>query len=167
MSLYAILALMIIAAVAQTSVAPAFTFLGARPDFVLVVVVTWAVLRGVEEGIIWALVGGIALDLLSGSPFGVFTVSLVIVGFLTSLGEMNVFRANALLPGFAIVVATIVYNVLILVILQLMGRPVTWNVELIRLIAATVVLNLICLTLLYGPMRWLHRRTGREELPIG
>jgi rod shape-determining protein MreD len=167
MNLYATVALLAGVAILQTAVAPAFTFFGTRPDFMLVVVVGWGVLRGVEEGLIWGAIGGMALDLLSGSPFGVFTFSLILVSFLTGLGEINVFRANILLPGMAIVVATVIYNLLVLVMLQIMGRPVTWNPDLIRVIAPAAVLNVICLTILYGPLRWLHRRTGREELPIG
>jgi rod shape-determining protein MreD len=164
MNLYATVGLLASVAVVQTAVAPAFTFLGVQPDFMLVVVVGWGVLRGVEEGLIWGAIGGMALDLLSGSPFGVFTFSLVLVSFLTGLGEINVFRANILLPGVTVVVATVIYNLLILAMLQLMGRPVTWDPGLVRLIAPATVLNVICLTVVYSPLRWLHRRTGREEL---
>jgi rod shape-determining protein MreD len=167
MNLYATVVLLAIVAVVQTAVAPAFTFFGTRPDLMLVVVVGWGVLRGVEEGLIWGAIGGMVLDLLSGSPFGVFTFSLILVSFITGLGEINVFRANILLPGATVAVATMIYNLLVLAMLQLMGRPVTWTLGLIRLIAPAVVLNLICLAILYGPLRWLHRRTGREELPIG
>jgi rod shape-determining protein MreD len=164
MNLYATVGLLASVAVVQTAVAPALTFFGVQPDFMLVVVVGWGVLRGVEESLIWGAIGGMALDLLSGSPFGVFTFSLVLVSFLTGLGEINVFRANILLPGATVVVATVIYNGLILAMLQLMGRPVTWDPGLVRLIAPAVVLNVICLTVVYGPLRWLHRRTGREEL---
>jgi rod shape-determining protein MreD len=167
MNFYITAILLTSVAIIQTAVTPGLMMFGLRFDLMLVVVVYWGLLRGVKEGLIWGAFGGMALDLLSGSPFGVFTVSLIIVSLLTSLGETTIFRANILLPIMMIVVATVVYHLVVLAMLQFMGWPVTWSFDLARLIAPAVVLNLICLAILYRPLRWLHQRTGYKELPLG
>ena len=79
---------------------------GASPNLVLLLTVSWVLLRGRGEGILIGLVGGLMLDAFSGAPFGLATGSLVIVTYLTGLGEINVFRTAKFLPYAAIMVAT-------------------------------------------------------------
>jgi len=131
---------------------------------VLLAVVSWNLLRGAEEGVVWGLIGGILLDLLSGAPFGVSTIAMALVSFLTGMGEMNVFRTNIALPLATIFFATIAYNLIFLILLQAMGWPIAWIDGLIRVILPTALLNTLLMPFVYRPMRWLHHRTGREEI---
>lgn len=70
----------IVAAVVETSVAPEMTIAGAQVDLVLTLAVLAAVLIGVEDGLAWAFVGGLMLDLLvPARPMGTTTLSLLLV----------------------------------------------------------------------------------------
>ena len=70
-NVYLLIALVVAAAVIHVTWLPR---LPVRPDLMLVLVVAWSLLRGVEEGLLWAFIGGVLLDLLSVGPFGGFTV---------------------------------------------------------------------------------------------
>ena len=49
----------------------------AQPDLTLLVVGAWSLRRGVEEGAVWAVVGGIVLDLMSAGPFSALVFGLL------------------------------------------------------------------------------------------
>lgn len=44
---------------------------GAAPHLVLILGVVWTVAAGVESGLVWAVAGGLALDVLAQRPLGI------------------------------------------------------------------------------------------------
>lgn len=160
------LAVFLLAGIAllQTTLAPQLSFLGGTPQFMLLTVVSWSLLRGGREGVVWGFIGGVMLDLLSGAPFGVMTLPLLLMGFLSGLGEFNVFRANFLLPGLVIVVTTLAYHALVLVLFQVLGQPVAWESAVRHVMLPAVLLNVLVLPLIYLPLRGLHRLTAQPQM---
>jgi rod shape-determining protein MreD len=71
MSPYWMFAFLFVLSLLQSTVLPRITVLGVHPDLLLMVVTSWSLLRGSEEGMLWALIGGLGMDLLSGAQFGV------------------------------------------------------------------------------------------------
>lgn len=137
---------------------------GVKPDLLLLVVVSWNLLRGSGQGILWSVVGGLSLDLLWGGPFGFCTIALVSVGFLTGLGETNVFRVSLVLPLVVAALATVCYDVILLFGLRLVGRPVIWADALSRVVGPSILVNVAVMPIVFGAMRWMHRFTGPEEI---
>lgn len=164
MNPYATIGLLASVALLQVTLVPHLSIGGVKPDLMLMAVVSWSLLRGAGEGIAWGAIGGLVLDLLSGGPFGIFTLSLILVGFLTSVGEINIFRANVLLPGATIIFATLIYHLALLLLLQILGWPITWGIHLLRLLLPAILWNTLLMPLVYIFLRWLHRATGREEM---
>jgi len=90
---------------------------GALANIVLLVVVDWGILRGLDEGVIWAFIGGLLLDIFSGYPLGTSTVALVVVAALISMGETTFMRTHALLPPVTVFLATLLYYAVVVFIL--------------------------------------------------
>jgi rod shape-determining protein MreD len=151
-------------ALLQSTVLPRITVLGIHPDVMLMVVTSWSLLRGSEEGMLWALIGGLTLDLLSAAPFGVCTLPLLLVSFLCGLSQRGVFRFDFLIPILVIPVATLVYGGTTLILLKLLGWPVTWEEALQRVILPSILVNTLGMPIVYVVMRLLHRRTLHERM---
>jgi rod shape-determining protein MreD len=151
-------------ALIQTSIGPFFTILGVRADLVLVAVIGWTILRGPGEGLVWAIVGGAALDLLSGGPFGVATIALIITSLLASLGYGRVFGARLVIPLAITFPLSLVYYVVYAVLLSVLNRPVDWLLALSDVILPASLLNIAAMFLVFPLLRLLHRKTGREEI---
>lgn len=151
-------------ALLQTTLAPHLSFSGAKPQFVFLAVISWSLLRGGREGIVWAFIGGVMLDLLSGAPFGAMTLPLLLVGYLSGLGEINVFRPNSLLPGVVGLLATLLYNVMVLTLLQILGQPVAWDLAFLHVILPAMLLNALVLPLIYFPLRRVHRMYSQPQM---
>ena len=113
--------LLLAAALVQSIVGETLPLLRSRPDFPLVLVVAWAVLRGSNEGAVVGFVGGLLLDTVSATPFGLNGALLGIAGYATGLPEANVYRGN--FPFFlgTAVLVTLLYHTLTLLALQAFG----------------------------------------------
>lgn len=163
-SLYLSFPILIAAALIQTVLLSRVDIGGARPDLMLLVVLVWAFVHSIEHGAIWALVGGIALDLLSGGPLGAVMLALVAVASLAGqswgLGiGSQVMRLLLLSP-----IAVAAYHLVLLVILLWAGRTVDWEYSLLRVAFPSVVLNVALAPLVLRPLVWLEQRTRRVGL---
>ncbi|OGO06644.1 MAG: rod shape-determining protein MreD [Chloroflexi bacterium RBG_13_56_8] len=142
----------------QSTIASHVRLFGICPNLVLILTISWVLLRGAGEGLLAALVGGLMLDVFSGTPFGLATISLFVASYLAGLGETNVFRTARLLPYVAIALATLVYNGLFLLLAQLMGRVVLWGPSLYRILLPAMIVNLLGMPVIYGLCAWVLKR---------
>jgi rod shape-determining protein MreD len=158
------MALLLGLAVVQSSLGPFLSVAGVHPDLVLVAVLGWTILRGSEEGLLWAVLGGLILDVWSGGPFGVATLSLVLAGRLALLGYGRVFGGYLVLPLALAFPLSLVYYLSYTLLLNLLDRPVAWLPALSYVILPASLINIAATFLLLPFLRLLHRRTGREEI---
>jgi rod shape-determining protein MreD len=149
--------LLIVAALLQSVVGTNLPLVGGRPDFVLVVVLAWAMLRGSIEGAIVGFLGGLLLDSVAYTPFGVQTALLGLTGYLTGLPEVGVYRGN--LPYFfgIAALATLAYHTLLFLMLQARGLGMPPLLETYAIALPAAIMN----ALLLAPTFWLCRRLLR------
>ena len=110
----------------------------------------------------WALIGGLALDILSSARMGVNTLPLLLISFLAGLWQRGIVRLDILVPLLAIPVATLVYQGAMVALLKLFGWPATWQASLRVAILPTILVNTLLMPVVYVLMRWVHRRTQNE-----
>jgi rod shape-determining protein MreD len=158
--------LLVLLAVLQSTVVPRIQIFGVHPDLMLVVVVSWSLLRGSEEGMLWALVGGLALDLLSGAQIGVSTLPLLIVGFLAGLWQRGVFRLDLAIPILVVPLATLIQQCAMVALLKMLGWPALWNATFRYAILPSVWVNTLTAPLVYVLIRWIHRHTRDEGIAM-
>lgn len=168
MTIYLVILLLLVVAVLQASIVSHLSIWGVFADLPLLVVTSWSLLRGAREGIVWGFVGGVAVDLLSGAPFGAATLSMMLVGFLAGLGKTSVFRAHVVFSALAMFLATVVYDLVFLFILWISGTqsagPAIWAGSLVRIILPSAVLNAVLMPLIFGVMGMLNNRFIQEEM---
>jgi rod shape-determining protein MreD len=156
--------LLIATGLTQTSVMPQLSLWGLTPDLLLLVVVSWGLLRGLEEVVPLALAGGLLLDLLSGGPFGVATVSLTVATTVTSLSQLRIPRESAWLPLFGAGLGTVLYDGLYWTILRLTGRDIPWSLALLQVVLPSLAWNCLLMYVVYGWLRRLHRRAALRQV---
>jgi rod shape-determining protein MreD len=156
--------LLIIIGLVQAAFLPHLAVAGHRLDLMLAVVVAWSILRGARQGLIWALAGGLVLDVLSGAPFGVFSAALAGASVVASSGAASFFRSHGLLPIGAIMFASIAYYAICLGLLQLTGRPMLTPETITRVVLPQFALNVGLMLIVFPAVRWLHRATAIREI---
>ena len=96
----------VVAALLETSVLPELTVAGAKPDLVFILALLATLMIGFEDGLAWAFVGGLMLDLLTPSrQLGATSLTLL---FVVGAGSI----AGRLLPARRIPVAVLAVFVL-------------------------------------------------------
>jgi rod shape-determining protein MreD len=163
-NIYASILFLISIALIQSTVMPHLTLWGVKPDLMLLVVISWSLLRGTREGIVWGFIGGFCLDLFSGAPLGLSALALLIVSFFSGFGEATVFRTHVILPLATVFFASLTYDLIFLLVFKMLGWSVAWLDSFIRIVLPASLLNVLLTPLVYPTMRWLHRKTGRKEM---
>jgi len=124
---------------------PSLPLVRGRPDSVLVVVLAWAMLRGSGEGAFVGFLGGILLDSVTYTPFGINSALFGLLGYFFGLPEVNVYRGN--LPYFVgtAAIATLAYHTLYFLILQALGTSLPPILETYAIAIPAALLNALLL----------------------
>lgn len=105
---------LIAAAGLQGNLPPAVSILGAKPDVVLVVLVSYSLAASPEFGAFLGFVAGLLHGSLVGFSLGSFIVTRTITGFLASFVTTRLFSENPLVPVLSAVWLTTVCEALFL-----------------------------------------------------
>lgn len=155
------LPVMIVLAAIQASVVPQIRLLGGGPELVFLMVLAWSINADLEEGVVWAFIGGIAYDLLSAAPTGATTLGLLVVVFAVSGLGRQVFRIGFFLLIGLVLAGTLVQQLVFVGVLLFAGRTISIPFDLAYVIAPTMFYNL----LLIWPTYWFARRLQRRFAP--
>ncbi len=141
---------------------PHFTVGGLKVELVLLLVTSWSMLRGFEESIVWAVIGGLGLDLFSAAPFGVMMLALAVTSFVLGQIGTSLLRTNPLLPIVAAPIATVVFNVMVAATLEGFGWQIRWTQVFTEIILPLGLLNTIAMVPVYGFLYGIHSRIQPE-----
>lgn len=140
----------------QIALAP--TFWRFRVDWVLIAVVSWTLLRGLQPGLRWAFYGGIALDLLGVQPVGSHLLALILCVFAVVIVTEPLDRDQPLLVMASVLGASVIYGVVLAAILFFVGVRLPWHLLPFVDIVPTAIINTIAAIPTYLLFRRLHRR---------
>lgn len=103
--------LLFVAALLQSTLLVRMEVGNVKPDLVLILVIIGTLIYGARNGVVWAFVGGLALDLLSGGPFGSSSLALIAAAIVAGPGHRTLSRFNAFVPLVAAALGTLAYGV--------------------------------------------------------
>jgi rod shape-determining protein MreD len=118
-SIYLSIPIMLVLAVIQATILPKFSILGFVPLLVLLVAVSWGLLHTLEEGVVWAFVGGFFIDLFSIGPLGVTSLASMAAVTAVMLIKRNFPESRVILPILLSFLATLVFWFIYLLVLRL------------------------------------------------
>jgi rod shape-determining protein MreD len=133
--------LLALLAVLQSATISYIHLLDGRPDLILLAVVSWGLVGRHNEAMVWGMVGGFFLDLLSGLPVGSNALILILVAFLVSLMEGRFWEAHLLMPLGVTLLASLLFHGLSLATLLLSGRGLDMTFTLTRVVLPSTFLN--------------------------
>jgi len=154
-----IAASVLVATLLQAGLAPHLAIGGAVPNFLLLVVVTIALVSGPNAGASVGFICGLIFDLLGGGPVGPMTLVLSVVGFLTGALQANLFAEGWLLPLSVFGISALFTEVSYWIVLRLVGAGGAFFPALLAVMLPTAVYNTFLALLVYP---WLARFLRRE-----
>lgn len=164
---YAMIPLILAGSLFQTTAAARFKVLGVKPDVVLLLLVIGALVYGSRPGLLWAFIGGLALDVFSGGPMGSSSLALMAATFMAGYGHRTLSRYNVLVPIGATAVATLVYSIAYLAILTVLqylnvaDHQISWLPTLQNVVVPAVLYNTV---LMLAFLPFLNRIPESQDL---
>jgi rod shape-determining protein MreD len=113
-----------VAALIETTIVPYVEVGQAHPHPVLVFGAIWTVALGIEGGLTWAFVGGIALDVLADRPLGSSAFALLVATGIAAGLARAMSHLRPIAPIVAVLVASAMNSVLLLALFSALRDPI-------------------------------------------
>ncbi len=166
MNPYVMLPLLTAVALIQSTILSRIGALGAPPNLMLLVVLVWTVLRGVDEGLLWAFLGGLMLDLLSGGPLAHIALGLLAATFVAGRSVAEQVGSQAVRLVILTLLGAMAYHLVLLIILNWSGHEIDWAFALVQVAGPSVLVNAALAPLVLPPLRWLEQATAEEGMVL-
>jgi rod shape-determining protein MreD len=160
MSLYFTIPFLALVAIFQSIAAPQIRVVGGYPDLMLLSVMAWELVQARGDGYVWAFVGGTALDLISGGPFGASILGLLAVAFVADRVGGGLFRDQVALPLASSFLGTFAFHGVYLVVLRVFGWPIDPLEAIFRVVLPTALINMLISPIVFRLMVALYRRAA-------
>jgi rod shape-determining protein MreD len=160
-----IAALLLATVLVQVTWAPRITVAGAFPNLALIAVIAITWTTGVRQGMAWACLTGLMLDLTADGPLGPHALALLAGAYLTGFWVRNLDRESVLHPVVAAAASTAVYSALLVLADDMLGLPVPPLGVAIQLVVAASVYNAALTPIGLAVARKLHSPVTRRPEP--
>lgn len=151
---------LIAAVVLQMGLAPQIAVFGVVPNFIFLVVVTLALVKGPVAGGISGFIGGLLFDLLGTAVVGPYALVLTLVGYIAGMLTASLFAEGWLLPVTVVAVASLITEVTYGVVLAVLGAGTPFWPTFVAIMLPSAVYHTILVVLTYP---WLARLLRPEQ----
>jgi rod shape-determining protein MreD len=158
--------LLALLAILQSTLFADFGFYEGRPDLVLLAVAGWALAGEGQQAMVWGLIGGFFLDMLSALPVGTSSIALILVAYLVSLYARRIWEVNLIMPLGVTLIASIFFHSALLLALLLLGRQVNLAYAYVRVILPSTFINLLFTLPVSQGLAGLQRRLNPPEVEV-
>jgi len=157
------LLLAVLIGILHAAVAPIVVVGNVHPNLMVVAVVLVTVLNGFAPGVALAFIGGLTANLLIRDPLGSLPLELLLVAALVAGGERLFGRLSWAYPLTAVALASILVEVMSLLVLQLVDEPLGGGWPADRIVAAALLNTAIAAIVILPTRLLMARATGGEK----
>jgi len=158
-SFYVAIPLMAVLAILQAAVLSRFPFIGVVAQPALLAALAWGLLQGPWEGMVWAFIGGLFLDLFSLGPVGVTSLALMAAIPVLVRARQSVPEGSVLVTALLLLLGFAIYFLVYLVVLRVTGFAFNW--QTLSNLPPTLLFHAV----LGLPIFWLLRYLKRVLYP--
>jgi rod shape-determining protein MreD len=137
----------------QTTVFADVRLLGARPELMFLLTISFAILEGPASGAVTGFAGGMAQDFLLDQPKGITALTLTLLGYTVGLLRQYIVSPSPVLPILLVAGGTFVGELFYGLVAFLLGQLDVTTLYLFRVAALSAVYNAILTPLVYPVLR--------------
>ena len=135
-------------------------------DLVLVIVLSWNLAYPESESLLWALLGGLMLDSLSGAHMGINIISLTLASLIANLAGSRVWSTHIILRISVGIIGTIIYYLVYILLLTITGWTTDWANLPIDNLVRSIIINVFIIILIVPTARWLAEKLTKRSIDI-
>ena len=137
----------------QTTVFADVRLLGARPELMFLLTISFAILEGPASGAVTGFAGGMAQEFLLDQPKGITALTLTLLGYTVGLLRQYIVSPSPVLPVLLVAGGTFVGELFYGLVAFLLGQLDVTTLYLFRVAALSAVYNAILTPLVYPVLR--------------
>ncbi len=157
-------AIAILLALLQASSVEEFKVLGVTPNLLLVLLVSWLVVRGLDDVLPMIAVAGVTIGFVGLQTPGLVLLALLPIAGLGILRELHVIHSDILLVLAFVLAATVAYELIIVASLMLTGGGLDLLTALRSAVVPAAIVNLALAPPVYVVMRLAKPSDRRNRL---
>lgn len=151
-------------ALMQASSVEEFKVLGVTPNLLLVLLVSWLVVRGLDDVLPMIAVAGVTIGFVGLQTPGLVLLALLPIAGLGVLRELHVIHSDILLVLAFVLAATVAYELIIVASLVLTGGGLDLLAALRSAVVPAAIVNLALTPPVYVVMRLAKPSDRRNRL---
>lgn len=140
---------------------------GVIPNTMVIIIVSYALLRGSTEGAIVGIAAGLIYDMLYGQSIGYYALLGMGVGYFCGMSFHSFYRENYILPLLLSIAATFLYENAVYITGFFFSGQLNYLNYLLSIIfprtVYTAVFSLIIYRLLFGVNDWIESKEKRNR----
>lgn len=146
-----------VAAVLQSVALPYIAVDGVKVDLVLLLVVAQSIRRGIEQGVVWAFIGGAFVDVLSVGPFGVSVLAYGLAAVVAGSFGPFLRQISAFLPLVVTPLTSIIATLCAAFVMAILGWPVVWPSTVALVVLPAAILDSVAMLVVYPTVSVVDR----------
>jgi cell shape-determining protein MreD len=151
-------------ALLQASSVEQFKIVGVAPNLMLVLLVAWLVVRGLDDVLPMIAVAGITLGLVGLQTPGLVLLGLLPIAGLGLLRELHVIHSDALLTLALVLAASLAYETIMLLHVMATGGVLDLTTAFTRAVLPAAIVNVMLTPPIYLVMRFAKPNATRRRL---
>ena len=152
-------------AVFQAASVEQFKFLGVAPNLMLVLLVSWLVVRGLDDVLPMIAVAGLTLRLVGLQSPGLVLLALLPLVGLGTLRELHVVHSDIVLVLALVAAATLAFEMVLLASVMATGGVLDVRTAFVDTLLPSIVVNLAITVPVHLVMRLARPHGDRHRLP--
>ena len=141
-----------------------FKVLGVAPNLMLVLLVAWLVVRGLDDVLPMVAVAGITLGLVGLQTPGLVLLALLPIAGLGFVRELHVIHSDLLLVLVLVAAATLAYEAILLLSVMATGGVLDISTAVTRALVPAAIVNVAIAPPVYLVMRLAKPEDRRRRL---
>ncbi len=146
--------------VLQDTVFNSISIAGGKPDFLLILVVFFALFRGQIQGGLLGIVFGLMEDLMTGRFIGLNAICKGLTGFIVGLMSERLYKNNFFIPVVTVFISTFLCSIFYLIFSNVIGMNID-GIRLLMLSVSDAVYNIVFSPFFY--VAFYHFDTTKSE----
>lgn len=155
--------LILISFLLQTSVFNLIPLAGVVPNLLLMLTMSFGLMRGRKEGLLVGFFCGILVDLYCGFAIGPYALIYMYFGYMNGLFHRFYYVENVLLPLVMIAANDFLYGSLVYIIFFLMRNRLDYGFYLKNIILPEMIYTMLITLVIYRMLMHINRGLKRIE----
>lgn len=135
--------IIILSFLCQSTVFQFLRLAGVVPNLLLIVTMSFGLMRGRREGVLVGFFSGLLVDIFFGSAMGPYAFIYMTIGYVNGYFHRIYFTSDVLLPMLMITVNDFVYNLIVYFLFFMLRNKLSFGIYFVQVILPEMIYTIV------------------------